>query len=346
MPDVTLKDVAERAGVHFGTVSRALDPKRSHKVSPETRERVEAAARALGYQANVMARGLRKGSTGLIGAVVADMGNPFLPPILRGLDDILGPRGFMTAVSETHEDPEALRRICEHLVSRRVDGIVISAAHTDDGPFISALEKSIPVVLVVRRVSGGGHHTVTHDDVLGARMVTEHLVSLGHRRIAQLCGPADVSSFTGRARGFSEVMSEHGCTEVAVSDRAAEPTTAEGKRLATALLTGGGQLPTAIFAHNDLIAIGALEAMGEVGLRCPEDISVVGYNDAPLTAHLTPPLTTVQLPSRELGRRAGTMLLNHLDGQPEPPGTIQLEPQLVIRDSVSAPARPGRRRSA
>lgn len=346
MPEVTLKDVAERAGVHFGTVSRALDPKRSHKVSPETRERVEAAAHALGYQANVMARGLRKGSTGWIGVVVADLGNPFLPPILRGLEDILGPRGFMTAVSETHEDPDALRRVCEHLVSRRVDGIVISAAHVDDGPLISALEESIPVVLAVRRVSGGGHHTVTHDDVLGARMVAEHLISLGHRSIAQLCGPADVSSFVGRARGFSEVMSEHGCIEMKVTDRAAEPTTAEGKRLAAALLAGGGERPTALFAHNDLMAIGALEAVAEAGLRCPEDISVVGYNDAPLTAHLTPPLTTVQLPSRDLGRRAGTMLLAHLDGQPEPPGTIALEPRLMIRDSVSAPARRGRRRTA
>jgi len=346
MPDVTLKDVAERAGVHFGTVSRALDPQRSHKVSPETRERVEAAARALGYQANVMARGLRKGRTGLIGAVVADMGNPFLPPILRGLDDVLGPRGFMTAVSETHEDPDALRRICEHLVARRVDGIVVSAAHAGDGAFISELEKSVPVVLAVRRVSGGGHHTVTHDDVLGARLVTEHLVAAGHRRIAQLRGPADVSSFMGRGQGFGEVVAENGCTDVTIDDHAIEPTTAEGRRLMTALLAGG-ERPTGIFAHNDLIAIGALEAMGEAGLRCPDDISVVGYNDAPLTGHLTPPLTTVRLPSRDVGRRAATMLLNHLDGRPEPAATIALEPQLVVRDSVSAPAaaRPRRARA-
>jgi LacI family transcriptional regulator len=337
MPDVTLKDVAERAGVHFGTASRALDPQRSHKVRPNTRQRVEAAARELGYRANVLARGLRKGSTGLIGAVVADMGNPFLPPILRGLEEVLGPRGYLTAVSETHEDPDLLRRICEHLVSRRVDGIVVSAAHIGDGPFISTLEESVPVVLAVRRVSGSGHHTVTHDDVLGARMVTEHLVSLGHRRIAQLRGPADVSSFAGRARGFHEVIAEHDCTEVVIDDRATEPTTAEGKRLAAALLATG-QRPTAIFAHNDSIAIGALEALSEAGLRCPQDVSVVGYNDAPLTAHLTPPLTTVKLPSRALGRRAGVMLLSQLHDHAEPPGTIQLEPELVVRASVSAPA--------
>ena len=342
MADATLKDVAKRAGVHFGTASRALDPKRFHKVRPETRERVEAAARELGYKANVLARGLRKGTTGLIGAVVADMGNPFLPPILRGMGEVLGARDFMTAVSETHEDPDALRRICEHLVARRVDGIMISAAHTGDGDFISELEESVPVVLAVRRVSGGGHHTITHDDVLGARMVTEHVVSLGHSRIAQLRGPANVSSFTGRARGFQEVIAEHGCTEIVVEDRAAEPTTAEGKRLATELLADAANRPTAIFAHNDLMAIGALEAMNAAGLKCPDDVSIVGYNDAPLTEHLTPPLTTVRLPSIALGRRAGTMLLNQLDGLSEPPGTVQLEPELVIRKSVGAPAKTAR----
>lgn len=346
MTDVTLKDVAHRAGVHFGTVSRALDPKRAHKVSPETREKVESAARELGYQANVMARGLRKGSTGVIGAVVADLANPFLPPILRGLEDVLGPRGFMTAVSETREDPDALRRICEHLIARRVDGIVISAAHIDDAAFISELEKSVPVVLVVRRVSGGGHHTVTHDDVLGARLVTEHLLQAGHRRIAQLAGPADVSSFAGRARGFSEVMAEYGGTEVAVGEQAVEPTTAEGRRLASGLLNSEQERPTAIFAHNDLMAVGVLEALDDAGLLCPQDVSVVGYNDAPLTDHLTPRLTTVKLPSHDLGRRAGAILVNRLDGLHEPPGTIALEPQLVVRDSVRAPSRPARRRSA
>lgn len=338
MAEVTIKDVAERAGVHFGTVSRALDPRRAHKVSPETRQRIEEAVQELGYKANALARNLRKGSTGLIGAVVADLGNPFLPPILRGLEEVVGPRGYMTAVAETHEDPGALRRICEQLVERRVEGIVVSAAHSGDGAFISSLEKSVPVVLAVRRVGGGGHHTVTHDDVLGARMLTEHLVALGHQRMAQLHGPADVSSFVGRARGFAEVVAEHGCVELSTADRASEPTIAEGKRLARALLSRDAEPPTAIFAHNDLIAIGALEALGEAGLRCPEDVSIVGYNDAPLTEHLTPPLTTVRLPSRALGRRAGTMLLGQLDGLGEPPGTIQLEPELVLRASVSAPS--------
>ncbi|MFD2421752.1 LacI family DNA-binding transcriptional regulator [Amycolatopsis pigmentata] len=344
MPDVTLKDVAVRAGVHVGTASRALDPKRRHLVNAETRQRVEAAAGELGYRVNVLARSLRKGSTGMIGAVVADLGNPFLPPMLRGLDEVLGPRGYMIAVSETHEDPETFRRVCEQLIARRVDGIVISAAHVGDGDFISTLEQSLPVVLAVRRVSGGGHHTVTHDDILGARLVTEYLVNLGHQRLAQLRGPDDVSSFAGRSRGFQEVIAEHGCTEVVTHGRAGEPTTAEGKRLAAALLAADVDRPTAIFAQNDLMAIGALEALGEAGLRCPDDVSIVGYNDAPLTEHLTPPLTTVRLPSNALGRRVAAMMLDQLDQTNEPPNTVQLEPELVIRASAAAPARDGSRR--
>ncbi|MTD53218.1 LacI family DNA-binding transcriptional regulator [Amycolatopsis pithecellobii] len=338
MADVTLKDVAVRAGVHVATASRALDPDRRHLVNAETRQRVEAVARELGYRINVLARGLRKGSTGLIGVVVADLGNPFLPPILRGVEEVLGPRGYLIAVSETHEDPETLRRVCEQLVARRVEGIVISAAHAGDGDFLATVEQSVPVVLAVRRVSGGGHHTVTHDDVLGARLVTEHLVKLGHRRLAQLRGPQDVSSFAGRARGFQDVLTEYGCTEVTTGEPAREPTTAEGRRLAAALLAAGGPRPTAIVAQNDLMAIGALDALGEAGLRCPEDISIVGYNDAPLTGHLTPPLTTVRLPSHALGRRVATTMLSQLDQNQEPPTTVALEPELVIRASTAAPA--------
>ena len=339
MPDVTLKDVAERAGVHVATASRALDPQRAQLVSAETRQRVEVAAADLGYRINVLARGLRKGSSGMIGAVVADLGNPFLPPMLRGLEEVLAPRGYMIAVSETHENGAMLRRTCEQMVARRVDGIVLSAAHFDDGDFISFLERSLPVVLAVRRVVGGGHHTVTHDDVLGARMVTEHLVTLGHRQLAQLRGPDDVSSFAGRSLGFREVVAQHGCVEVGAAGGASEPTTAEGRRLAEGLLAGPEQRPTAIVAQNDLMAVGALEALAAAGLRCPRDISIVGYNDAPLTAHIAPPLTTVRLPSLALGRRAATMILAQLDGTADPPATVQLEPELVVRGSAKRPPR-------
>ncbi|KXX62420.1 LacI family DNA-binding transcriptional regulator [Rhodococcus sp. LB1] len=337
MSDVTLKDVAVRAGVHVATASRALDPNRRQLVNTETRLRIESVAEELGYRINVLARSLRKGSTGMIGAVVADLGNPFLPPMLRGLEEVLGPRGYLIAVSETHENPETFHRVCEQMIARRVDGIVISAAHVDDDVFISTLEESVPVVLAVRRVTGGGHHTVTHDDVLGARQLIGHLVDLGHRKLAQLQGPQDVSSFAGRTLGFRRVIAESGYTEVGSDDAAMEPTTAEGRRLTAALLIDEAQRPTAIFAHNDSMAVGALQALADAGLSCPGDVSVVGYNDAPLTAHLAPPLTTVRLPSSALGRQVAATMLSQLDAHDNPPTTVQLEPELVIRTSSAAP---------
>ena len=334
MSEATLKDVARVAGVHVGTASRALDPERSHLVNEITRKRVQAASESLGYKVNVMARGLRKGSSGLIGMVVADVGNPFLSPLLRGIEQELGPRGFMTVVAETHEKSESLQQICEQLLARRVDAIVIAAAHLGDEPFIRSLEALVPVVLAVRQVGGTGHHTVTHDDVLGARLATAHLVDLGHDTLAQLHGPADVSSFVDRAAGFRQVVSERGCRDVSLTEVAAKPTVAEGKRLTGLLLGRAAIRPTAIFAHNDLMAVGAVEALTEAGLSCPEDVSVIGYNDSPMTAHLEPALSTVRLPSHALGRQAAARVLAQLGGQ-EPASTLQLQPDLVLRSSTA-----------
>lgn len=335
MNGVTMQDVAERAGVHVGTASRALDPDRQYMVSAKTRERVRQAADDLGYQVNALARGLRKGFTGILGVVVPDIGNPFLAPLLRGLEQVLGARGFMTLVAETHEDPRNLRQICEHLIARRVDGVIVSAAHQSDGPFLSTVAKTMPVVLAVRKVDEPGHYTVTHDDKLGAMLATEHLIDLGHGTVAQLRGPDDVSSFSMRTEGFGKVVKQRRCRDVSSDETAVEPTIQEGRRLAERLLKRGHNRPTAIFAQNDLMAIGALEALAEAGLRCPEDMSIVGYNDAPLTRHLAPPLTSVRLPSSELGQRAGALMLAQLAGTAKEPTIELFPPELVVRASTS-----------
>ena len=332
---VTLKDVANHAKVHVATASRALDPDRQYMVSAQTRERVRQAAEELGYRVNALARGLRKGFTGILGVIVPDIGNPFLTPLLRGLEQELGTRGFMTLVAETHESSQNLRQICEHMIARRADGIVVSAAHLGDGPFLKKIAKAMPVVLAVRGVSAPDHYTVTHDDVRGARLATAHLADLGHTALAQLRGPEDVSSFNGRTEGYRQIVAERRCRDLSSDETAREPTTQEGKRLAERLLRRGRNRPTAIFAQNDLMAIGALEALSEAGLRCPDDISIVGYNDAPLTKHLTPPLTTVRLPSSELGARAGAMMLAQLNGTPLKATTeLLLPPDLVVREST------------
>lgn len=333
----TLKDVAKLAGVHPGTVSRALDPARRDLVNEETRARVQEVADEIHYRVNSFAQSLRKNTSGMVGVVVADVANPFLPPVLRGIEQVLRSEKKLLLIAETHDDSATLREILDHLHGRRVDAVILSAAHYDDEPALAALAAEMPVVLAVRTVGPGLFPTVTHDDVLGGQLAARHLVDLGHTLLAQLRGPMDVSSFSGRAEGFASVMATTTAREVPMPDSATAPTVAEGHRLAAAALDVETDRPTALFAHNDLMAVGALEAFRERGLRCPEDISLVGYNDAPLSNHMSPPLTTISLPSLGLGRRVAELALEEIAGSAGNPVTEKLPPALVVRGST-APA--------
>lgn len=334
---VTLKDVAEKAKVHAATVSRALDPARQHLVNDETRERVQKVAAELGYQINAFARSLRTGSSRLVGVVVADVGNPFLPPLLRGIEQNLRGEGLLLLIAETHDDSTTLGEILDHFASRRVDAIILCAAHQGDLPKVLSVAEAMPVVLAVRSVEGSGLPTVTHDDVLGGQLAAKHLVGFGHRSIAELRGPKDVSSFSGRASGFASVMARSSVRDVSTESSAVAPTSAEGFRLTKELFERGTDRPTAIFAHNDLMAVGALDALRELGIRCPDEVSIVGYNDAPLSGHLTPSLTSVRLPSLIVGQLAARVVLARVRGESIPTEAAKVPPTLVPRDS-SGPA--------
>jgi LacI family transcriptional regulator len=338
----TLSDVAREAGVHVGTASRALDPNKSHLVNQTTREHIQATADRLGYRMNGVARSLRKGASGLLAVVVADVSNPFLPPVLRGIEAEIREDEMLLLIAETHDEPDVLARILENLLTRRVDAIIISATRRADDAVVRRFAKIVPVVLAVRRLADDRDEeqvpTVTHDDDLGARLAVGHLADRGHRRVAELPGPADVSSFAGRSRGFRSIVAERGLIDLSGELRASQPTIAEGRRLAHAVLDRPAEeRPTALFAHNDQMAVGALEALAAHGMSCPADISVVGYNDAPLTSHLDPPLTTVRLPSEELGHQAARLALAALADRSAPAQTLQLPPKLVVRSSTGPP---------
>lgn len=342
----TLKDVAKRAGVHVATASRALSAEQAHLVNEITRTRVRAAADALGYRSNAVAQSLRRGSTGSLGVVVADLANPFIVSLLRGIEHESRGRDMMSLVAETHDDPENLRNVVSRLLRHRVDAIVLSATQLSDGEFISDLERRVPVVLAVRGLrsgpplsGAGGHREVLQDDFSGARAAVTRLIDLGHVRVAQLPANPHISSFVGRANGFRSAVSAHpGVEDVSTGAFALESTMAEGRRLTADLLRQpASRRPTAIFAHNDLMAVGALDALREAGLRCPDHVSVVGYNDSPLIDHLDPPLSTVRLPSYELGRHAARMAFDSLDGRVSSPSTIMLAPEFVERRSTRPP---------
>ena len=335
---VTIQDVARVAGVHYSTVSRALDPAKAWRVGADTRMHVETVALKMGYRRHLGASGLKRGRTHTVGVIVADLGNPFISPVLRGLANRLDEASLMLLITETQDNPAALARVLNHLVERRVDAVVVAAARLGNASILTDMaQRQIPLLLVDRDVPQTGLPSCTHDHKLGGTMAARHLLDLGHRRIAQLRGPADVSSFVSRGLGFSETLAEAGATELLLPSQATLPSLEQGRRLLRLLLDQEPEPPTAIFAHNDLMALGALEGLTAVGLRCPGQISVVGYNDSPLVDRVTPPLTTIRLHAQELGRLVGEMTVAAIRSPDEPPSSLRLPPTLVVRASTAAP---------
>lgn len=329
----TLFEVAEEAGVHFATASRALDPSKSHLVRASTRARVEQAAAKIGYTTNLAARLLRTGQSKTVGFAVADISNPFIGPILRGAEAALGASNYWVLVAETQDQPESLPKVIDRLLSRNVDGLIVSSARYSDLEFLKSVSQQVPVVLAIRDLGKRDFFSVTHDDILGGFLATTHLAELGHVKFAELRGPNDISSFRQRSVGFRKVLRERGLEDLTRSKERHLPNIEGGYRAVKALLQGK-QMPTAIFAHNDMMAVGALDAFSEQGIRCPRDVSIVGYNDAPLTAHLSPALTTVRLNGSRVGELAALHLLTLIDCPKAPPLVDRLPPELVVRKST------------
>ncbi len=329
---ITLLDIAKEAGVHPSTVSRALDPSQAHRVREATRTQIRGVADRLGYRPHLVARGLQTGRTATIAFVAADLSNPFVTPIIHGLTGAIQNDGMMPVIAETQDDHDTFAAILDHMLSRRVDGMVVAAARLGDREILESAARIVPLVLAGRPLEGSSLPQVVHDDRLGGELAAAHLASLGHRRVAQLHGPADVANFPRRAAGFSQHASGNGMVEIASPGMANNPTAAEGERLMEDLLATGMEPPTGVFAHNDLMALGARSALGARGVRVPDDVSLVGYNNLPLVGRLTPPLTTILYPSLEVGRAAGELIIELLGG--EMVKTHDLEPELIARGST------------
>jgi len=340
---VTLRDVAAAASVHVATASRALDSQTAHPVSPETRARVKRVAEELGYRHHMMARGLRRGFSSTVGVVVADLGNPYTAPVLRGLQNRLEGADYMALVTETRDDSQVLERAVGHLLARQVDGLVVLAVRSGDLGRVLDWDSRVPVVLAVRGLPGSGVPAVTHDDLGGGRLAATHLAELGHRRVVQLPGPPDMQPFLDRYDGFAEAAASLGLEASAVAP-ASRPVFEEGRRL-MGLALEGGDLATAVFAHNDAIAMGAVRALRDAGLGCPGDVSVIGYNDVPMADCFDPPLTTIRLNGGEIGRQAAEAVLAVIHGLPIPGGGQPEPAELVVRASAAPPPSRPRERS-
>ena len=335
---VTIRDVAREAKVHPGTVSRALNAQTRALVNQETAQRVMRAAEKLGYRPNPIARGLKTNRSYTIGVLIPDITNPVFPPILRGIEDRLDNAGYTALIVNTDNDAERERCHLDALRARHVDGFISATARLDRELLGEVAAAGIPFVLVNRSLEDGAVAAVTIDDQQGIRLAVEHLAGLGHTRIAHLAGPQNTSTGHRRRVGFLETMSALGLDvpecRVYVSRWFTEQ---EGARGCARLLDAAGNI-TAIVAGNDLLAIGCYDALATRSLRCPEDISIVGFNDMPFVDRLSPPLTSVRVPQRELGAAAADLLLKRLaDGGPTA-REILLEPALVVRGSTAPPA--------
>jgi LacI family transcriptional regulator len=334
---VTLRDVARVAGVHPATVSRALNEETRALVNEATARRVLKAAEKLGYQPNPIARGLKTNRSYTIGVLIPDLTNPLFPPILRGIEDRLETAAYTPLTANTDNDPERELLDAQAMRARQVDGIIAATARRDHRLHDALLEAGIALVLVNRRQAELPVSSATADDTMGMRLAVEHLLSLGHTRIAHLAGPLDYSTGLDRHESFLETMRAAGIDPdpdlVLVAEVFREP---EGERLCGQLLDEGREF-TAIAAANDLLALGCYDAFAERGVRCPEDVSVVGFNDMPFTARFAPPLTTIHIPHYEIGTAAAELMLERLADGDSPEREIRLEPSLVVRQSTSAP---------
>ncbi|HEX6300386.1 MAG TPA: LacI family DNA-binding transcriptional regulator [Acidimicrobiia bacterium] len=331
----TLRDVAREAGVHVSTVSRVLnDQAAAGRITPDTEERIREAARRLGYRRNTIARALRTGRTLVVGMVIPDIANLYQAGITRGAGDILYADGFSLILASTDDDPEHARTQVSAMLGVQAEGLMYGVAREDDEVLAGLVEESVPVVLFNRTVDTPGVSAVLPDDHTGTRLAVEHLLSLGHRNIVHVGGPEDVSSTVNRLGAFEATLKSAGLTgSHGFAHRHIEE---EGYRVTRALLE---ELPetTAVLAANDRLALGAIDAIRDSGRICPDDVSVVGFNDMPYGNRFSPPLTTVRISQYDLGSMAARLLLETI-ADPGRPAETQLAPaELVIRDSTAPP---------
>ncbi|MFF2632631.1 LacI family DNA-binding transcriptional regulator [Microbacterium sp. NPDC058021] len=332
---VTLDDVAAHAGVHKATASRALNERTQHQVNGETLKRVRRAARDLGYQPDVVARSLRTASTRTIGIIIPDLMNPIFPPLVRGIEHFLQPRGYSVLITNTDGFDHAESAAFDSLMQRRVDGFILATGRLAAQDFLADARQRGVRIVMANRDAEGGFPVVTADNASGISAAVHHLVGLGHRCITHLGGPDDFSTTRARAQAFTQSATGAGVSSEVVANVAL--TAEAGERAMDMLIARGGPRATAIVAGNDLVALGVLRSMRAHGLRCPQDISVVGFNDMPFAGDFSPSLTTVRVPLREIGIEAARTLLAAIEG---PEGArqervmITLPVSLIVREST------------
>lgn len=334
---VTLKDIAKETGVHVSTVSRALDPVERKNITEEVVIRIQAAAESLGYRPNRIAAGLRTNRTMTVGVMIPDITNVIFPPILRGIESVLEPLGYASIIVNTDSEQDREVRLLDVLRDRGVDGVIHAAVLRSDPSIARAADDGLPVVTLNRKVENSNIPYVINDEDAGIFEMLRHLAALGHLKVAHLAGPQNLSTGQLRLNAFRVAAQRLG---IEFDPDLVLPATRfdehEGARCVHALLASKKKF-TAILCANDRLALGAIEALHQLNINCPRDISVTGFNDMPFLELIRPKLTTVRIQQHRAGCTAAKLLLRLMSPAEQPPVPMEtiLPVEIVVRESTA-----------
>jgi len=335
--NITLKDVAKAAKVSISTASKAINNKTV--VAERTRKKVLNVAKKLGYRASFIPRSLRSKNSKAIGLILPNIVNPFFCTLANAVEDIALKEGYVVILGSTKDEIKRESLYFDIFAERWIDGIILAGGTSEDEKYIQYIqEQGIPIVFIDREIEEHFTNSIGIDNEIAMYEATKYLIDLGHKCISFISGPLSVKVFTKRLKGYKKALENSGLEfEENLVEESDE--TASGGRIATRNLLKRNKGITAILASNDMMAIGSLKEISEADLRVPEDISLMGFDNIPLTSVVTPSLTTVSQPSYEMGQEAMKLLLEIIQGKKTAKSKIILGTEIVIRKSTSPPAK-------
>lgn len=334
MTNVTIKDIARIANVSYATVSRALN---NHKdVNEQTKQKILKICKEVGYSPNAIARGLVKQNTYTIGLLVPDITNPYYPEVARGVEDEASKENYNVFLCNTNWDMMKEVDYFNLLIAKRVEGIIIAPVSDDTMKFVDKFNDRLPIIFLGTRVEGDKYNYIVIDNIKGGEMITEYLISLGHRKIAFIGGMQGSSTFVDRVSGYKNALKKH---NIEIDEKMIFTSGYRKKDGSNTLraMVKESNMPTAIFAISDLVALGVIEAAEEMGLSIPDDISLVGFDDIPYASLPKIRLTTVSQPKDNIGRESVRILLEKLESKDIHTGLQRIvQPELVIRSTCKS----------
>ncbi|MBA1336160.1 MAG: hypothetical protein HPY66_2119 [Firmicutes bacterium] len=332
---ITLKDVAKMAGVSPSTVSRVITKSKDLNIKDETRQRILDTIEKLDYKPNVIARSLRIKSTNTLGMIIPDITNSFFSALFKGAEKLASEKGFSIILANTDDNLAKAEKLINNMRQRQVDGLLLATTHISDDTLHSMNVNKYPHVFVNRHLNNEIESYVIVDNFLGTTLAMEHLVALGHSKIAHISGPSSVDTAFKRFEGYKFSLERNDLCynpDLVVESEMTE----EGGYKAFYELVKKRVDFTAVYAANDLIAVGLMTAAKEKGLKIPEDFSLVGFDDLPVADKTSPSLTTVKVPLHEMGYIAADILIKEIKGEKNYINKIILRPELVVRESTKS----------